>query len=413
MVSLIHGGSLDTNFPVHDACFGDSSNLSSVCQVPSTSMITFLNITNPSLYLDIYCNNPPDDSCAFGYCPNPDVASPAVRYSTYFTSLVSAILVLYSPADVTASFFAQLLNVYSLVIAAIVSIAGHNLTKLHSVIALTLASSPLSLYLIFYVVRSMLGKTTRLQAVFGPGMHLNRAMVLLALPLWVSVLVFTTLPTSTWHFNQAACDTEVAMNHIASLFFLPFIIFFVEYPEVGALIVASVVFSWGTAIWRTRAIIWAKGDRYLPLGRRKVVERYPFIQFYTVIVLPHLFWMTNVEYGISVLDPREHFSATYGQLLAIFVTVPSFIQLCCLLPRVPRWFSELYWVRSISNKRNKPYYLERLSIHQPSLVPDRDSKLSVESRGPWDQESMQLALLSKAEKSPSTPSSPSLPIVRS
>jgi hypothetical protein len=50
--------------------------------------------------------------------------------SAYFTSLVSAILVLYSPADVESSFFAQLLNVYSLVNAAIIAIAKHNLTKL-------------------------------------------------------------------------------------------------------------------------------------------------------------------------------------------------------------------------------------------------------------------------------------------
>lgn len=130
-----------------------------------------------------------------------------IKYrSAYFTSLVSAILVLYSPEDVISSFFAQLLNVYSLIVAAIIAIAGHNLTKLHSVVALTLAASPLSLYLILYVFRSLLGKQTRLQAVFGPGMHLNRALVLIMLPLWAGVLAFTILPTSAWQFQQAACD---------------------------------------------------------------------------------------------------------------------------------------------------------------------------------------------------------------
>ncbi|KAJ6542620.1 hypothetical protein B0H19DRAFT_1171094 [Mycena capillaripes] len=357
MSSLFNGSSASTVFPDHDLCFGDTSNSSSICHIPSDIMIRFLNISSPNAYLDVYCTNPPVDSCSFGYCPNPDVASPAVRYSTYFTSLVSAILVLYSPEDVTSSFFAQLLNVYSLIVAAIVSIAGHNLTKLHSVTALTLAASPLSLYLIMYVFRSLLGKQTRLEAVFGSGQYLNRVLVLIMLPLWASVLAFTALPTSVWEFQQAACDTDVASNHVASLFFLPFIIFFTTYPEAGAAIIMSIAVTWGVAIWRLRKIIWAKHDRILPLGRlwRKVVNRYPFIQFYSVIVLPHVFWIFNVEIGLAILSPREHFSASYGQLLAIFVTVPPFIQLCIILPRVPRWFIDLAWVRLLLGRRDQPF----------------------------------------------------------
>ncbi|KAJ7223023.1 hypothetical protein GGX14DRAFT_426580 [Mycena pura] len=375
-MSNVFDATSSTFFPDHDACFGDPTNTSRICQVPSAVMINFLNISTPLAYYDVYCNNPPDDSCSFGYCPNPDVASPAVRYSTYFSSLVSAILVLYSPEAVTSSFFAQLLNVYSLIVAAMISLAGHNLTKLHAVIALTLAASPLSLYLMMYVLRSLLGKQTRLGAVFGPGQYLNRVLVLIVLPLWISVLTFTAMPTSTWTFQQAACDTCVSItvqypahpgvqfdrlvadNHVASLFFLPFIIFFVEYPEVGVVILASIASSWGIAIWRLRKIIWGKHDgRILPLGRlwRKVVQRYPFIQFYSVIVLPHLFWMFNIEFGIRVLSTREKFTATYGQLLAIFVTIPPFIDLSLLLPRIPRWMIDLSWVRYLTCRRGKPY----------------------------------------------------------
>ncbi|KAJ7239965.1 hypothetical protein B0H12DRAFT_1237447 [Mycena haematopus] len=377
MSDLFNGFSATSVFPDHDLCFGDSSNMSSICQIPSATMIRFLNISSPNSYLNVYCDNPPVDSCAFGYCPNPDVASPAVRYSTYFTSLVSAILILYSPENVASSFFAQLLNNYSLIVAAIVSIAKHNLTKLHSVIALTLAASPLSLYLIMYVFRSLLGRQTRLQAVFGPGMYINRALVLIMLPLWASVLGFTTLPTSTWQFQQAACDTQIASNHIASLFFLPFIMFFVSSPEIGALVIASIVILWGTAIWRLRKIIWAKHDRYLPLGRlwRKVVTRYPFIQFYSVIVLPHVFWIFNVEIGLRVLSTRERFTATYGQLLAIFVTVPPFIQLCVILPRIPAWFVDLAWVRLLTGRRDQPFV--KLRPKDESALPmQQDPKMT-------------------------------------
>ncbi|KAJ6476186.1 hypothetical protein C8R45DRAFT_1102458 [Mycena sanguinolenta] len=357
MSNLFNGFSATWVFPDHDPCFGDPSNTSSICQIPSDTMIRFLNISSPSAYLDVYCDNPPVDSCAFGYCPNPDVASPVVRYSTYFTSLVSAILILYSPEHVASSFFAQLLNNYSFIVAALVAIAKHNLTKFHSVVALTLAASPLSLYILLYVLRSLLGRQTRLDAVFGSGMYLNRALVLLMMPMWTSLLGFTTLPTSVWQFQQAACDTQIANNHIASLFFLPFIVFFIDSPESGALIMASIVVPWGIAIWRLRKIIWAKRDRVLPLGRlwRKVVNRYPFIQFDSVIVLPHVFWIFNVEVGLRILSTRERFSATYGQLLAIFVTVPPFIQLCLVLLRIPTWFVDLAWVRLLMGRQHRPF----------------------------------------------------------
>jgi hypothetical protein len=76
---------LSLYFPIHDPCFGDPSNSSSVCQVPTNEMIAFLNISNPTAYLEAYCLNPPIDSCAFGYCSNPDVASPAVRISSAYS----------------------------------------------------------------------------------------------------------------------------------------------------------------------------------------------------------------------------------------------------------------------------------------------------------------------------------------
>ncbi|KAJ7619503.1 hypothetical protein FB45DRAFT_799946 [Roridomyces roridus] len=380
MTDLFRSNATDFQLPLHPSCFGDSSNTSSICQVPSAAMVTFLNITNVSSYIDVYCNNPPADSCAFGYCPNPDVASPAVRYSTYFTSVVSAILTLYSPDEVISSFYAQLLNVYSLVAAAIIAIAEHNLTKLHSVVVLTLAASPLSIYLVFYVFRELLGKQTRLQAVFGPGQYVNRALVLLMVPMWISVLVFTSLPTITWQFQQAACDSVVANNHIDSLFFLPFIVFFVVFPEIGAIIIGSLVIMWAVAIFRLRKVIWAKKNKWFPIGRlwRKVVNQYPFIQFYSVIAVPSAFWMFNVETGIITLSPREAFQATYGQLLAIFVTIPPFISLCMLIPDLGRWFADLTWVRLITGRNLKPYLSKRRKGSDqsgqgsPSILPMQD-----------------------------------------
>lgn len=44
------------------------------CEVTS-DMLAFLNLTQIDNYIAAYCLNPaPDDSCAFGFCPNPDIS---------------------------------------------------------------------------------------------------------------------------------------------------------------------------------------------------------------------------------------------------------------------------------------------------------------------------------------------------
>ncbi|KAJ7704725.1 hypothetical protein B0H14DRAFT_3028361 [Mycena olivaceomarginata] len=350
--------SFSTTFPNRNPCFGDLFNSSSACQVPTLQMIDFLNISSPNAYLDAYCLNPPVDSCAFGYCANPDVASPAVRISTYITTIISALLVLYSPDDAQASVvLSQLLNVYSLIIAAIIAIAHRNLTKPHTIVAMGLAASPLSVYLIIYVFRSIYGNQNRLQTVFGKGKWVNRLAVLMLVPVWFAVLVFSTLPDGAWHFQQTACDHTVAGGHIIGDFFIPFLVLFVVYPVQTGVISGMFVVAWGTAIYLQRREIWKKHNKKLPLRRmwRKVVDAYPFIQFCTVVFFPHAFWFINVEVGIMALLSRDStFAATYGQILALIVAVPPLIQLCLLLPRLFAWFVDLTWVRYLTCRRNEP-----------------------------------------------------------
>lgn len=180
-----------------------------------------------------------------------------------------------------------MLNVYSLIVASMIAIARNHLTKFHSVVALTLASSPLSVYLLFYVIRSLFGIHTRLDKVFGKGKHVNRTMVLLAFPLWLAVLCFTALPSTAWDFQQTACDLSVIYTpecHVRSspchriiagdaksivfLFFKPFFIYWFDaFPVVGGALVAIFLLAWGTAIYRLRKKIWGKHNKFFPLGR--------------------------------------------------------------------------------------------------------------------------------------------------
>ncbi|KAJ7916536.1 hypothetical protein B0H13DRAFT_2448749 [Mycena leptocephala] len=296
MSNLFDGFSATTTFPDHDPCFG---------------MTQLINLPHSFAR----------DDQLFEYS-SPIISRQLLQQTTtYFTSLVSAILVLYSPEDVESSFFAQLLNVYSLIVAAMIAIARRNLTNL---------------YLLAYLARSLFHKHTRLDRVFGEGKHLNRIIVIVMFPLWLGVLSFVAMPTSTWEFQQAACDSTGRSIFIA----------------MGNGYLSTAKDYLGKA--QQTPSLWSA-----LLHRRKVSNRYPFIQFCTVIVLPHFIWIFNIEIGLHIVSTRESFSATYGQLLAIFVTIPSFIQLCVLLPRVPRWFWDLTWVRLLTCRRNAPRRTDR------------------------------------------------------
>ncbi|KAJ7069547.1 hypothetical protein C8F01DRAFT_1113131 [Mycena amicta] len=343
-------------FPDREICFGYYPDAQ--CQNVTNTMLTFLNISNFDNYLAAYCLNPPDDSCAFGFCPNPDVASPTVRYSTYFTTVMSAILVLYSPAEVASTFFSQLLNVYSLIIAALIAVAKKNLTKPHTGVALALACSPLSAYLIIYVLRSLFGFTTRLQTVFGPGMWLPRLAVLTLVPVWVTLLALSVIPHGAWRFQQSACDEIVADHHVLRYFFEPFLVFVEIFAPFTGTVFGLWFISWSAAIYFQRKQIWKPGKGKFPVLRmwRKVVDRYPFIQFCTVILIPHSMWIINIEVGVDIMLTRETFSYTYGQMLALLVTIPPLIQLALLAPRFFWWFADLTWIRFITCRRNKPLH---------------------------------------------------------
>ena len=73
-------------FPDRPECWGHGST-NATCNVPTFPMFQFLNVTTPEAYFQLYCINPPDDSCSFGYCPNSDIAGPAVRIASESTTL--------------------------------------------------------------------------------------------------------------------------------------------------------------------------------------------------------------------------------------------------------------------------------------------------------------------------------------
>ncbi|KDQ56781.1 hypothetical protein JAAARDRAFT_301158 [Jaapia argillacea MUCL 33604] len=156
-----------TLYPPLPDCFYTGSN--ATCDAVSITMLQFLNITNHVTYNQHYCMNPPQDSCEFGYCPNPDVAGFYTRIADYVTNICLALIIFYAPEELVVSFYAQLLSVYSLFVTIVISIINQNLTRLHATIALVAAGSPLSIYMIVYALRTMLWGSTRMDPVYARG----------------------------------------------------------------------------------------------------------------------------------------------------------------------------------------------------------------------------------------------------
>jgi len=359
-------------------------------------MFQFLNVTTPEAYFQLYCNNPPDDSCTFGYCPNSDIAGPAVRIATYVSTICLSVVVLYSPEDMADAFYGQLLQMYSLLIAAVIAIAARQLSRLHVIFVLLAVSSPLSLYLTIHAIRrSIIRRDTRLKPVFGYEdipegeavrfrwsvwrARLNRALVLVIIPFWFAVLVIS-LKRRDW-FNQRACD-DLNNGNLTDLFFLgPVLLLYGKSIGTQATILApfvALVLAWIGALVIQRELLFKKGELPRPwLVWRKTKRRYPFLMFCTVIAYPSAIWIAMLESGADFSN--ESFQPSYGQLLAIFVAVPPFLNCIYMWKDFRDWVLDLTWVRYASSHTAEPLRRQR------SDDPRRDRGASMGTLGSYRQ----------------------------
>ncbi|KLO18307.1 hypothetical protein SCHPADRAFT_936375 [Schizopora paradoxa] len=361
-----------TQFPDRPSCFQPSITLVNLsCDTPSFSMLLFLNISDPASYFQHYCLNPPNDSCAFGFCPNSDIAGLAVRIASYVSAVCLSITVLYSPEDMTGAFYGQLLQIYSLVIATIVAIGSRQLSRLHANFVLFAVSSPLSLYIVTHAfVRSVSRKDTRLKPIFGYDTEeelgiqggrvvppvwmarLNRALVLILVPVWLVIFVIT-LMKKDW-FIQESCGLRVYQGQVVDeLLMVPAIFFASRSLNQQRAIVGSfsvIVIAWIAAIIRTRNLWYDRSSLDLkePWGLwRNIRRRYPFLMFVTVILYPFSLWIAALENSAWFLNETADLS--YGQLLAIFVAVPPLYSCFWLWKDLKLWISGLTWIKSLSS----------------------------------------------------------------
>ncbi|KAI0080981.1 hypothetical protein K474DRAFT_1657161 [Panus rudis PR-1116 ss-1] len=326
----------------------------STCPVTS-NMVAFLNLTDSKAYFQAYCTNPPlDDSCSFGYCPNPDVAGPLVRIASYITNICLSILIFYSPGSATEAFWSQVITIYSFLLTCILSIKLKTITRYHALLAVTLGFSPLSLFLVIYAIISFFYKKHRLNMLIGDKHNTNRFLLILAGVMWLGALIYSIMPAHYHHFAQYSCEEVEGPKGIILL--APFILARTG-PFFGVLIALPMVLvsvSWVVALLLQRKTIWPPGQKFSPHFARawSVVGRnYSFIHFMSLVCVPNIYWICLIEVITTLIGADEEFSLSFGQVLAMFVAVPPMIGVMRLVPMLRIWFINLSWVKRIRRSR--------------------------------------------------------------
>ncbi|CAL1708937.1 unnamed protein product [Somion occarium] len=347
-------------FVAQQAVEDDLLNCTASNYTVTQGMISFLNLTaDVGPYKQAYClKAPSDDSCPFGYCPNPDVSGPLVRIASYITNICISVLMFYSPHSAEEAFWSQVLSIYSLLITCGISIIQASLTQFHAAIVTIITGSPLSVYLFIYSIVSFWYKKHRLNGIVGEGHLFVRLLILAAGALWICLLVYILVPSNLSHFAQESC---VAANTFVSwLYLIPFMIIgdsSAGVPWLTALVfgtVGLVVVSWIVAIILQRKSIWRSGERWSPrFGRTwsTIGRNYSFIHFMSIVLIPNIYWISIVEFGCLVAANDQEFSLSFGQVLAMFVALPPLLSTLRLAPRLAKWFINLTWVRTITGRR--------------------------------------------------------------
>lgn len=255
----------------------------------------------------------------------------------------TAVLIYYRGEDLKEYVNAQLLTSYSLLITATYSILfKKDITRIHALLAMSLAITPLTLYLGLYAFWSARGHHGhRLESVYGRGKIWERCKVGFIFLVWIPLLLLVHHPgTLESHFRQMSCEATYKRVVFHAFSFLPSIVLDKILHSLSAEARLGFAFpfillilTWVVAIWRRRVTIRKATAKwfYFPLAvwyvespsrgiytitdcmrRRTVLENYPVIRFMTVIVIPFGYWVAMIEVGSAVSDDKE-LELSFGQ----------------------------------------------------------------------------------------------------
>ncbi|KAF5377329.1 hypothetical protein D9757_008006 [Collybiopsis confluens] len=119
---------------------------------------------------------------------NPDMQGYAVRLSNFIVNVCLALLIRYSDEDVDESVSVLLLQIYTLLVSAFISMIRKNLNVADAHFAITSTVSPLSIYLLYASLRKLMKKPSYLFRRLGKGSSRTYIILsLLMLPLWATM----------------------------------------------------------------------------------------------------------------------------------------------------------------------------------------------------------------------------------
>ncbi|KAF8511279.1 hypothetical protein BU17DRAFT_54716, partial [Hysterangium stoloniferum] len=253
-----------------------------------------------------------------------------------FNSLIATII-FYNRQIPKDPIWSQILTIYSLLFTCGISIIRKQLTRIHAIIAVATSSSPSSAYVIVYAIRSVWEDGHRMDTVYGKDHILRRVVAIAALPIWMGLAAYTMLPNYVSHFTQLSCQANFERKLFKAFLFLPFVFFDSVADEAGpmwsiilGLPVELTILSWFIAIWLSRHKIWPRGERFKFRFRTVRHHKHPFILFLSVVVIPSAYWVLLIEIGaVNSSDANWSQPAkSFGQVLAVFVTIPPIIAPC-------------------------------------------------------------------------------------
>ncbi|KAJ2936263.1 hypothetical protein H1R20_g831, partial [Candolleomyces eurysporus] len=178
--------------------------------------LNFSHAADPAEYFKAFCLNPADDHCDLGVCPNTDVTGIGQQVSIYITTFSYAIVLVYIPRLHRTMLYAHLSVLYSLFIAAVVSMSKGELTNADGIFVVVAASSPSSLHLWFLTIRSFWNTSVfpiqpadkSVPAHKSLVIQLTRALALLSLIFEIILIFLILTPTKRIQFSQPACNRE-------------------------------------------------------------------------------------------------------------------------------------------------------------------------------------------------------------
>ncbi|KAJ3714292.1 hypothetical protein C8R42DRAFT_748601 [Lentinula raphanica] len=123
---------------------------------------------------------------------NPDMQGYAVRLSNFIVNVCLALLIRYSEEDIAESVTVLLLQIYTLLACAFISLIRKQLSVADAHFALTSTVSPLALYLLYASVRTLFRKSSYLFRRLGDHCRTYLVLSLLMLPMWIvmNVLIY-------------------------------------------------------------------------------------------------------------------------------------------------------------------------------------------------------------------------------